>query len=340
MQEYKGVIHIHSRFSDGSAKWSELVRLALKLKLDYLIITDHNTLRAKEKEGWYKNKTLLLVGQEITPVKRHYLALGIERAIYPEEGNPQKYIDEVNKQGGLGFIVHPFYKGKRHLSVAGHPWDNILEMDGFTGIELWSWMYDWVEPVNYFNLLYHFLFPAKAITCPPSELLEIWDGLTLKRRVPAIAGLDVHGFKIFPGLSISIFSYEEIFRTLRTHILTPAFSYNLKEDRQRLYEALKQGNCWLANDYLAESTGFTFRTSTGRIMGDEVKLKKGLHLEAKSPQSAHFCLIHKGKKIHQTAGKSLDYPANEAGPYRLEIYLDHKPWIFTNPVYVREENQQ
>jgi len=337
MSEYKGVIHIHTRFSDGSAKWRDLLKLAQKLKLDYLIITDHNTLRAKEKEGWYNNETLLLAGQEITPVKRHYLALGIKRAIYPSKGNPQKYIDEVNTQGGIGFIVHPFYRGKRHLSLVGHPWENISEIDGFSGIELWSWMYDWVEPVNYFNLFFHFLFPHRAITGPPAELLEAWDRLISKRRVSALAGLDVHGFKIFPGFTI--FPYEEVFKTLRTHILTPSFSYDLEEDSRKVYKALKQGNCWLANDYLADSSGFSFGTSTGKVMGEEVKLQKRLRLEASSPQATRFCLIHKGKKIYEAEGGSFAYPVSKPGPYRLEAYLDHKPWIFTNPVYVLTDKQ-
>ena len=64
-------------------KWLILPRLADESGLDFLILTDHNTLRALKEgyEGWYNN-TLLLVGCEINDKenKNHYLAFDIEDA--------------------------------------------------------------------------------------------------------------------------------------------------------------------------------------------------------------------------------------------------------------------
>ena len=55
---YKGAIHIHSRYSDGTGSLKQIVSAGLKSNLDFLIITDHNSLRLKKegKEGWYKDK--------------------------------------------------------------------------------------------------------------------------------------------------------------------------------------------------------------------------------------------------------------------------------------------
>ncbi|HIE44111.1 MAG TPA: phosphotransferase, partial [Candidatus Omnitrophica bacterium] len=80
LKEYKGVIHVHTRSSDGSAGWENVLLSAQQSGLDYVIISDHNTLVLKHKEGWYGD-TLLLVGEEISPKRSHYLAIGIERAI-------------------------------------------------------------------------------------------------------------------------------------------------------------------------------------------------------------------------------------------------------------------
>ena len=50
MIELTGAIHMHSVFSDGSGEVEEIARYAEEVGLDYLILTDHNTLRAL-KEG-------------------------------------------------------------------------------------------------------------------------------------------------------------------------------------------------------------------------------------------------------------------------------------------------
>ena len=70
MYEYVGAIHVHSKFSDGSGDVKGIAETANSSGLDYLILTDHNTLRAKAEgyEGWYGN-TLLLVGVEINDRK-------------------------------------------------------------------------------------------------------------------------------------------------------------------------------------------------------------------------------------------------------------------------------
>ncbi len=48
-KDYKGAIHIHSRYSDGSGSLQEIVKSANLAGLDYLIITDHHTLRHKQE---------------------------------------------------------------------------------------------------------------------------------------------------------------------------------------------------------------------------------------------------------------------------------------------------
>ena len=66
MTEYVGVAHIHSLFSDGTGEIPEIAEYASDLDLDFLLLTDHNTLRGLKEgyEKWY-GKTLLLVGCEI-----------------------------------------------------------------------------------------------------------------------------------------------------------------------------------------------------------------------------------------------------------------------------------
>ncbi len=337
-KDYKGIIHVHSRHSDGSGSLKNIVGAANRVGLDYLIITDHHTLRHKEEgaEGWYK-ETLILVGQEISPPTSHYLALGIEKTIDHTKMGLQEYVDEVNKQGGLGFIVHPDNQGKRCFLLKARPWAD-WEAKGFTGVELWSYMYDWLEPVNPFNLLYYFLRPARAIKGPFKKALERWDRLTQKRPIVAIGGVDAHARHILPGGILKLFPYRQIFSTIRTHILTSPFQRDLDYDRSLIYSALRQGHTYLSYDYLAEASGLMFRASAKNkeaIMGDEIKFSPELVLTASSPRSASLRLIGNGKVIKESEGNSLEMPLSQRGVYRLEVYLEGKPWIFTNPIYVR-----
>ncbi|MGB3933520.1 MAG: histidinol-phosphatase, partial [bacterium] len=119
----------------------EILRAAHKCRLDYVIITDHNTLLPREVlgEGWYGN-VLLLFGQEISPEKNHYLALDLKKAV-PPQADPQSYIKAVKEQGGIGFIAHPADRGNSFFQIPPYPWADYA-VAGFDGIEIWNYFSD------------------------------------------------------------------------------------------------------------------------------------------------------------------------------------------------------
>ena len=55
LHEYVGVIHVHSTYSDGSRSIPDIASIAGEVDLDYVFMTDHNTLQAKRDglEGWH-----------------------------------------------------------------------------------------------------------------------------------------------------------------------------------------------------------------------------------------------------------------------------------------------
>jgi len=75
-------IHVHSTCSDGTATVPEIVEAARASGRDVVVLTDHDTMRARElgHEGWH-DSVLLLVGEEVSPKGGHYLALGLEREL-------------------------------------------------------------------------------------------------------------------------------------------------------------------------------------------------------------------------------------------------------------------
>lgn len=133
--------------------------------------------------------------------------------------------------------------------------------------------------------------------------------------------------------------YERSFWNSSTHILAP------KLDEPTLRAALKAGHAYVAHDWMCEATGFRYAAldaggkSVG-IMGDEVKNADGLKLVAQFPIACQTRLLRHGVQMAETAGKAnVEFPVTEPGAYRLEAWLtldgEPRPWIFTNPIYIR-----
>ena len=98
-----GVIHVHSLFSDGTGDVKKISHAAKKAGLDWVIITDHNSMDIQE--GFYDG-VCVIRGEEISPQgENHYLALGIKECIEPK--SPHEFIEDVRRQGGFGFAAHP-----------------------------------------------------------------------------------------------------------------------------------------------------------------------------------------------------------------------------------------
>ncbi len=340
--EYKGALHVHTRYSDGSGTLATVVDAAHEAELDYCIITDHNSLRHKFEgaEGWY-DRTLVLVGEEVSPRRNHYVAVGITEEIEPDEKDPQRTINEVRRQGGFGFIAHAHAKRKLSVFIRNCSW-NAWDAD-FDGIELWSYMFDWLRPVNALTLPYYLLRPSSAVRGPDEEALMMWDKLTQHRRVIAVGGVDAHAayLKLLPF--VKAFPYARMFRSIRTHILCPRFSGTLADDSEKVYEALREGRCFVAYDTLGASDGFRFFAERGSEevqMGSHVRPSGDVKFVISSPLEAHLRLIRSGELVAEAPGRRLEICAKELPPssgkrdvYRAEVHLEGRPWVFSNPIY-------
>ncbi|MFC1717088.1 CehA/McbA family metallohydrolase [Candidatus Poribacteria bacterium] len=342
--EYCGVLHVHSRYSDGSGTPKKIIKIAEKVGLDYIIITDHGTLQAMEDgaEGWHDD-LLVLVGLEVGGYhESHYLAFGIDGTVTPEDEqeNIRQYIEWVKRRGGIGFAAHPRGLHNTSFDLYLSPWD-AWDSPDYTGLEIWSYMRDWAEDVKQHNILYYYFRPEKKIDGPSPEILKRWDQLGQTRRVVGIGGADAHAHHLMLFNFLKFLSYERVFRGVRTHLFTPSpLSPDLDESKKQVYSALKSGHCFFAHDSLADSTGFSFRAFTGEgqtlLMGDEAELKSGAEMEIKSPVPASLRLLRNGNLVKRAAGANqLAWKADEPGVYRVEAQRSDEPWVFTNPIYLR-----
>ncbi len=347
MIEYVGAIHMHSIFSDGSGKVDEIARDANEVGLDFILLTDHNTLRALKEgfERWYGN-TLLLVGCEINDKenKNHYLAFNIDET-FSTRISAKEYVKKVKAAGGIGFLAHPHEKRGHMKEHPPYPWTEWGTED-FTGIEIWNHMSEWMENLTEQNKYQSFLHPLKTIEAPPDETLKVWDKLNLKRKVSGIGGVDAHAHKynILGFLEVEIFPYKVLFKSIRTHILVEEELQKgkslkaLKHNKNLIYGALENARCFVANDYHSNSMGFSFTASSGKkhyIMGDEIKSNGEVELKISLPiKSGEIRIIHNGKNIKTIETQSTTFTTKEKGVFRIEVYLNNKAWIFSNHIKI------
>jgi hypothetical protein len=342
MYEYIGALHMHSVFSDGSGEVKEIASMADEVGLDYIILTDHNTLRALKEgyEGWY-NKTALLVGCEINDKENqnHYLAFGIEEA-YSTRLTARTYVRKVKEAGGIGFIAHPHEKRTHMKEHPPYPWTE-WDIEDFNGIEVWNHMSEWMENLTEQNKYQAFLHPLKTVKAPYPETLEIWDKLNLRRKVVGIGGIDAHAHKynLLGFLEVEIFPYKVLFKSIRTHILTEDElkpGKNFSSAKRIIYKALESGRCFFANDYHAESKGFRFFAQCGRKnyqMGDHILNAEKAKLKVFLPASkGEIKLIHNGKVTGTVENNEAEFIINEKGIYRVEVYTGGKAWIYSNHI--------
>ncbi|MDD3248931.1 MAG: CehA/McbA family metallohydrolase [Smithella sp.] len=350
LYDYAGVIHLHSSFSfDGHAPMEEILIAAEKNDVDFIMLTDHDHLKARQ-EGWegWQNKTLVIVGEEIAPRFNHFLAFNIREPVLcsgdPEGKNPQKYIDEVRRQGGFGFIAHPDHEGTKLFHVKHYSWNHWNVVD-FAGISIWDFMTDWQKSLRgYGSALLSFLFPAFVLKGPRRITLERWDALNQIRKTVGIGELDNHAtVKKLLGIRFVAFPFHRAFAFIRTHILTKTgFTGNNQQDIAMVYESLLHGRCYFALEYFRRTKGFQFTVEQDQKvfhMGDTVLLSGDTQLSVSCPAKALIRVIRNGREKHWAIGNQLSIKIDKTGVYRVETYLKAagkiRPWIFSNPIFIK-----
>ena len=347
--DYTGIIHSHSAYSfDGRAPISEILEAARINGIDFVMLTDHSNLRAREEgfEGWHGD-TLLIVGQEIAPRFNHYLAFQIDApVIVPKDEpglDPQIYVDEVRAKGGMGFIAHPDHEGTELFHVKHYPWLD-WKVTGYTGMGIWDFMTDWQDTLRgYPRSILSFLFPAFFLTGPRKVTLERWDRLNKNTKVVGIGELDNHdSHKRVLGFNLSVFPFAKAFKFMRTHVITerPLVRDHAK-DITSLLSALKKGRVYVAGEYFRKSKGFSFiltDNSGSATLGDDFILNNEAGLTVTFPAVAKIRIIKDGTVIREEIDQDLTGGVSEPGVYRVEAYLrvlgKYRPWIFSNPIYV------
>ena len=322
-----GAIELHSRFShDGTTPVQIIARIATATDLDFVIITDHNTLAAKPQEQ-SRGRPFVLVGMEISTSAGHLLAFPVTQEISKDQP-VERIIDEIHAQGGLAIVSDPTSPKK--------PWSRWdLPVDGLAIVDLNNQLFQ--SPVAWI-LVKALLFPNGTFwhssVRRPANTLDLWDRqLQVKSPLVGIGSHDTHAHI---GLTpFMIDSYQSGFRLMSTHVFVHGFT------PEAVYEGIRRGHCYVSFDGVADPRAlprpFMYAMQTAHrwvLPGDRVRWEPGLTATVQLPRNGTSTMYRDGRVLGEIRGRQAQWVITQPGIYRLEVSLRGRPWIFSNPIYV------
>lgn len=163
-------------------------------------------------------------------------------------------------------------------------------------------------------------------------LFARWDRVLAARFFTGIGAVDAHQNARLGG-KVLLDPYEVAFRNTVTHILAREFT------QEALARSLREGRAYVSHDWLCDPQGFAFfavNTLGVYEMGDTVPMAGSTRLVARAPVPARWRFIRKGAVVHEAAGGTVTWQAQEPGAYRVEAWLEidgeQRPWIYSNAI--------
>ena len=163
---YRGELHCHTHHSEAQGSLEDLIATARAQKLDFVAVTEHNTVSHLPELGAFVGDDLLLIpGMEITTDRGHANVWGIDRWIEfrcQDEDQIARVIEKAKARGALISVNHP--------KEMGPPWTYGGESE-FDCLEVWQ--------------LAWFMLNEQSLT--------LWERLLEGgNRITAVGGSDYH----------------------------------------------------------------------------------------------------------------------------------------------------
>lgn len=163
---YRGELHCHSQHSDGDSTVEEVIEAALALDLDFLAITDHNSLSHLQALATLDPPPIALIpGFEVTTYKGHWNVWGARDWIDFRTLTTPALNAALEMAVQRGYLV-----SCNHPRPYGPPWE-LADARGYHCVEVWN------GPWQLFN----------------TESLAFWESrLRAGERLIAVGGSDAH----------------------------------------------------------------------------------------------------------------------------------------------------
>lgn len=361
LNDYKGVMNVHTDISSGSAPASFVITSAKLANLDFLFFTDLNVFNPPYSVESYHGNLLVFSAGKYSYLDSRLLYYSLsQESIGANLGEAQvKLSDLLSQKTGaskdtLTILAHPY--------KAGFSWSGDIPtgLDGFEILNMKSLINrSWGESKlsTVWSLLIYPFNPRLSfirLYTEPTDELALLDRLSQERRVVAYGGTEASA-RVIPlaNYLIRFPSYKRSFEFMSNHILLRSeLTGNFNSDRQKVFTALKNGNFYVALDMLGDPKGFVaVIEEEGRLhlMGNEIKFnKKGMRfkvsLPAKPTAFFEILILKNGEPIARINNPETTFDVPGPGTYRIQVRVspllplpDAKKWItwiYTNPFFV------
>jgi hypothetical protein len=314
MKWFLGDLHMHTVHSDGDWTVDELATTASGMNLDFIVVTDHNTMshhRDIESRMARARIPLLIRGEEVTTYGGHANAWGLPMGkvldfrVTPGDVNGIAAIAaEAHRLGALISVNHPF------ALCGGCNWTYPSKLESFDSIEVWNGAWDLTD----------------------EHSLRWWDELLRAgRRITAVGSSDSHR----PSNTLALPT---------THVLAASLT------ERQVMDGIRSGSVFVTASPEMNDLEFSAKTiGVARLytIGEEVPARRGGRIRL----SFRACGIDTGSSVSliSNAGtvrrfqpvssvidESIDVQCADTCFYRLEVRSkNNQMTAFTNPIYVK-----
>ena len=322
---YKGDLHSHSRYSDGSSSVSSIIANAESKGFTFYVLTDHdktytsnpgNPIHWKDT-AYHSNKMILLYGTEWTTNNGHACIWNSKPFIYDsifqanKLGQPDKAAEIGKGQGGIFSVNHPLSGSLR--------WEYNYNFE-FQSLEILNGPFSYL-PSNNKNVI-----------------TTVWEPLLLSgKRITAVGGSDMH------YLNSWLTSFLPNLGSPTTYV------FSNQNNAEGIIDGIKKGHVCISNspsephlDFFADihqNNQFNF------MMGDEIADTNSLiifkvNLIGKQ-NNLTFQVIKNGILLNNhtfsisAADSSIEFSdiPGQKSYYRIELLSNGNPVSWTNPIY-------
>ncbi len=320
--EIVGEGHMHSVYSGGTSSVHEIAQKAYERDLDWIFITDYNTIAAKENCTQETNATFICgLGEEVTTGTNEIIAWGIDSLVdWNTDANYTvgDIIDDIHFQGGLAYIPHPF------APEEDDNYDYFGVYDDFDGMSIY-------HGYGGFN-------DNAMSTAMDGDALRKWDDyLSNGVRKTALGESDCKDADNTPDYG-DLFNMRGAIGYPRNYIYAREFSI------RGIIEAVRHGRT-----YVTDGPTLNF-TIDGHIMGETIYSDTSELLDitivGNAVEPSDVRIISDGAVIHSESvssgpfSVSHGYTANADSYFRVEIrtfngdlFTGETNIAFSNPIY-------
>ncbi len=320
LRDYRGIVDCRIRPLDEEA----VADLAKNAQIDFIVLGD----RARPGDTDYgvpgfTSEILFVPGAAFEADGGEIVGINLRTAIAPGK-SPPDLIAAIHDQGGLAIAAEPArFKSPDDYALAD-------------AIEVYNQRAAW-EAQNPRSLYWRALLTSTdrfllGLDEIGARNLGMYDTMAKGARVTLLAGMGSAGNLAVLGSQVATF--QQLFLFFTTHVLAP------ERNTDPIVDGLKRGHLYVSFDLLGYVGDFAFFAEGGGrkvMMGDEAQIVSGLALKAELPASAErIVLLRDGAEVTSADdATTLEFVPREPGAYRIVAYRKGRPWILSNPVYLR-----